>query len=70
MIIWAKTIEQTIAFTDETSLAMEHFGKQPLLVEGSHIISNWLFPEDLEICAGVSGKTLAKCILQQIEVTF
>ena len=31
----SQAIEQTIAFTDEASL-FEHFGKQPLLVEGSH----------------------------------
>lgn len=42
-----KAIEQTIAFTDEASL-FEHFGKQPLLVEGSHSNIKLTFPEDLQ----------------------
>ena len=40
-------IEQTIAFTDEASL-FEHFGKQPVLVEGSHSNIKLTFPEDLQ----------------------
>ncbi|MFL0427791.1 2-C-methyl-D-erythritol 4-phosphate cytidylyltransferase [Moraxella sp. 179-F 1C4 NHS] len=42
-----QAIEQTIAFTDEASL-FEHFGKQPLLVEGSHSNIKLTFPEDLQ----------------------
>ncbi|MEX6457433.1 2-C-methyl-D-erythritol 4-phosphate cytidylyltransferase [Moraxella osloensis] len=43
----SQAIEQTIAFTDEASL-FEHFGKQPLLVEGSHSNIKLTFPEDLQ----------------------
>lgn len=42
-----QAIEKTIAFTDEASL-FEHFGKQPLLVEGSHSNIKLTFPEDLQ----------------------
>lgn len=42
-----QAIERTIAFTDEASL-FEHFGKQPLLVEGSHSNIKLTFPEDLQ----------------------
>jgi len=42
-----QAIEQTIAFTDEASL-FEHFGKKPLLVEGSHSNIKLTFPEDLQ----------------------
>ena len=42
-----QAIEQTIAFTDEASL-FEHFGEQPLLVEGSHSNIKLTFPEDLQ----------------------
>ncbi|MDI4510641.1 2-C-methyl-D-erythritol 4-phosphate cytidylyltransferase [Moraxella osloensis] len=42
-----QAIEQTIAFTDEASL-FEHFGKQPLLVEGSHSNIKLTFSEDLQ----------------------
>ncbi|BFN02467.1 2-C-methyl-D-erythritol 4-phosphate cytidylyltransferase [Moraxella sp. K23] len=42
-----QAIEQMIAFTDEASL-FEHFGKQPLLVEGSHSNIKLTFPEDLQ----------------------
>lgn len=42
-----QAIEQTIEFTDEASL-FEHFGKQPLLVEGSHSNIKLTFPEDLQ----------------------
>ena len=42
-----QAIEQTIAFTDEASL-FEYFGKQPLLVEGSHSNIKLTFPEDLQ----------------------
>lgn len=42
-----QAIEQTIAFTDEASL-FEHFGKQPLLVEGSQSNIKLTFPEDLQ----------------------
>ena len=42
-----QAIEQTIAFTDEASL-FEHFGKQPVLVEGSHSNIKLTFPEDLQ----------------------
>ena len=42
-----QAIKQTIAFTDEASL-FEHFGKQPLLVEGSHSNIKLTFPEDLQ----------------------
>lgn len=43
----SQAIEQTIAFTDEASL-FEHFGEQPLLVEGSHSNIKLTFPEDLQ----------------------
>lgn len=41
-----QAIEQHIPFTDEASL-FEHFGKTPLLVEGSHSNIKLTFPEDL-----------------------
>lgn len=41
-----QAIEQHIQFTDEASL-LEHFGEQPLLVEGSHSNIKLTFPEDM-----------------------
>lgn len=41
-----QAIEQNIPFTDEASL-FEHFGKMPILVEGSHSNVKLTFPEDL-----------------------
>lgn len=42
-----QAIAQNIPFTDEASL-FEHFGEQPLLVEGSHSNIKLTFPEDLQ----------------------
>lgn len=42
----SQAIEQNIPFTDEASL-FEHFGKTPLLVEGSHSNIKLTFPEDV-----------------------
>lgn len=41
-----QAIAQHIPFTDEASL-FEHFGEQPVLVEGSHSNIKLTFPEDL-----------------------
>lgn len=41
-----QAIDEHIPFTDEASL-FEHFGKRPLLVEGSHSNIKLTFPEDV-----------------------
>lgn len=41
-----QAVRDNIPFTDEASL-FEHFGEQPLLVEGSHSNIKLTFPEDL-----------------------
>lgn len=41
-----QAIAQNIPFTDEASL-FEHFGKMPLLIEGSHSNIKLTFPEDM-----------------------
>lgn len=53
-----QAVRDAIPFTDEASL-FEHFGEQPLLVEGRHSNIKLTFPEDLLVAESLLTRALA-----------
>lgn len=60
-----QAIGQSIPFTDEASL-FEHFGEQPLLVEGSHSNIKLTFPEDLQFAQVYLANSSKKLIYNEL----